>query len=355
MNKKSSTYIITGMLLSGGYIYTKDTLIGNANNIIKEDEVKEKLSRKFILPSDEDIDKMSVEQLLEEIKNYDSDIIDMITNIETVNNQINVLENQIKSIDEQKDFYLEKDTNLKKENEIKSTNINKIKAFLNLPSVTLSEDGSKKLLREFNYIEESKKTSKQLNLKMDSLELNHKFKEEHLLEIRKMKDFLDKESLKVSETKSKVELRIEELNRRELSSSNPYSAQGNNVSIPDNIDSTSLIRNIIDITAQQIGVPYVWGGTTPRGFDCSGLLQYSFSKAGVHIPRVARDQQKVSKKISFEELRPGDLVFWNYPATHVALYIGDGKIIEAPRTGLNVRSRYVKSSEKGINYGRILN
>lgn len=356
MKNISFSIVASTSLIASSYLHNESFAQKNLsdNSIVNKEDIQEKLSRKYILPSDEDIEKMSEEQLLEEIKNYDSDIIDMMTNIEVVNSQIDTLENQIKLIEREREFYLRKGQKLEKESETRDANLNKIKAFLNLPSISLTEHKEKELLVVFDKIEEGKDKSKKINSNITYLDLNSKYKEDYLIEVQNMKKFLDKESLKVADTKSKVNLRIEELNRRESIGNNPYGSQGDNVSIPENSSASELIRQIIDITAQQIGVPYVWGGTTPKGFDCSGLMQYAFGKAGVHIPRVARDQQKVSTKISFEDLKPGDLVFWNSPATHVAIYIGEGKIIESPRTGLNVRSRFIKSTEKGINFGRIL-
>lgn len=356
-NKKSRYLILTGITATASFNLKPNIFATNKeayNTIIDQNKIQDKLTRKFILPSDEDIKRMSEEELLEEIKNYDSDIIDMIENINIINGQIKMLESQIKLINKQKKSYLDKDDELKKESENKSLELNKIKALLNLPSIYLTKDTKNNILTAFNKIEESKVKNEKISTNIDSLDISGEYKENYLKEIEDLKLYLDKESIKVSETKSKVTLRIEELNQREIQNRNPYASQGVNVDIPNNIETSELIRNIIDITSQQIGIPYLWGGTTPNGFDCSGLLYYSFAKAGVSIPRVAKDQQKSCQKINYNELKPGDLVFWNNPATHVALYIGEGKIIESPRTGLNVRSRYIKSTEKGINFGRIL-
>lgn len=322
--------------------------------IINQDDIKDKLSRKFILPSDEDIAKMSEEELLEEIKNYDSDIIDMIENLKIINGQIETLDKQIKIIEKQKSSYLEKKIKLNEKNKNDSLEMNKLKAFLSLPSIYLTKDTENNLINLFDKMEKNKFKNEKINNNITSLDVSSEYKESYLKEIEELKVYLDSESNKVSDTKSKVNLRIEELSRRNTQNMNPYISQGVNVDIPDNIDASELIKNIIDITANQIGVPYLWGGTTPGGFDCSGLLYYSFGKVGISIPRTAKSQQKYCEKISFDELKPGDLVFWNNPATHVALYIGEGKIIESPRTGLKVRSRYIKSTEKGISFGRLL-
>ncbi|MEH7096131.1 C40 family peptidase [Neobacillus vireti] len=91
---------------------------------------------------------------------------------------------------------------------------------------------------------------------------------------------------------------------------------------------------IIAYAKQFLGTPYVWGGTTPSGFDCSGFTSYVFrNAAGINLPRVARDQQDVGIRISPSQVQPGDLVFRGNPAYHVGIYIGGGQYIHAPQTG----------------------
>ncbi len=80
-----------------------------------------------------------------------------------------------------------------------------------------------------------------------------------------------------------------------------------------------------------LGVPYKWGGTTPKGFDCSGLVQYCYKKVGVNLPRTTYEQINRGKAVSKGNLKAGDLVF---PHTgHVGIYTSNGKMIHAPKTG----------------------
>ncbi|MGI9308569.1 MAG: C40 family peptidase [Gammaproteobacteria bacterium] len=87
-----------------------------------------------------------------------------------------------------------------------------------------------------------------------------------------------------------------------------------------------------------VGAPYRYGGNTPKGFDCSGLVYYSYSKAGVRVPRASRDQYAKSSKIDLEDAQPGDLLFFasGSRVDHVAIYLGRGRFVHAPATGRNV-------------------
>jgi cell wall-associated NlpC family hydrolase len=91
-----------------------------------------------------------------------------------------------------------------------------------------------------------------------------------------------------------------------------------------------------------IGTPYVWGGTSPTGFDCSGFVQYVYKHMGVNLPRISADQARAGKRISFADLKPGDLVAVdnssrNNGADHIGIYVGNGLVIDAPRPGRSVQ------------------
>ena len=89
----------------------------------------------------------------------------------------------------------------------------------------------------------------------------------------------------------------------------------------------------VDLASTFMGTPYVWGGESPKGFDCSGLVQYVYKQLGVDLPRHSSDQAKAGVPVAIADLKKGDLVFFGSPVDHVGIYAGDGKMVVAPHTG----------------------
>lgn len=86
-----------------------------------------------------------------------------------------------------------------------------------------------------------------------------------------------------------------------------------------------------------LGRPYVWGANGPAGFDCSGLVQWSYARAGVQLPRTSQEQRYAGRQIPLSQARPGDLVVYRSDAGHVGMYVGGGQVIHAPYPGARVR------------------
>ena len=91
------------------------------------------------------------------------------------------------------------------------------------------------------------------------------------------------------------------------------------------------------------GLPYAWGAAGPTAFDCSGLVQWAFAQADVSMPRVAADQARAGLAVPVSQLQPGDLLFYHTDPTdpgyisHVAIYLGNGWMIQAPQPGMDVQ------------------
>jgi hypothetical protein len=110
----------------------------------------------------------------------------------------------------------------------------------------------------------------------------------------------------------------------------------------------SKADGIIAYGLAEVGKPYQYGDEGPNAFDCSGLMQFIFGKVGINLPRTAAQQQSIATPVTSPV--PGDLVFYGAPATHVALYLGAGRMLAAPHTGANVRVQSVYGTPM---YGRI--
>jgi cell wall-associated NlpC family hydrolase len=123
-------------------------------------------------------------------------------------------------------------------------------------------------------------------------------------------------------------------------------------SITSRNGATFSSNSILAYASNFLGIPYVWGGTSPSGFDCSGFTQYVFAHFGINLPRVSEDQQNVGTFVSRANLQPGDLVFFGTPAHHVGIYVGGGNMINAPHTGAVIR---VQTLDDDFTYGRRVN
>ena len=105
-------------------------------------------------------------------------------------------------------------------------------------------------------------------------------------------------------------------------------------------------RKALEYAREMVGKPYKYAGNTPAGFDCSGLVNYSYGKAGLRLPRDTRSQRQSTVEISVRKLRPGDLLFFDQEgekASHVGLYVGEGRFVHAPSSGGKVRIDSLKS------------
>jgi cell wall-associated NlpC family hydrolase len=104
---------------------------------------------------------------------------------------------------------------------------------------------------------------------------------------------------------------------------------------------------VVEAAMKYRGVPYVWGGAGPGGFDCSGLVMYVFAELGVSLPHSAAMQYDSGTHVSRDQLEAGDLVFFGNPIHHVGIYVGNGDMIDAPYSGVSVRIDPLQSDYTG--------
>ena len=105
-------------------------------------------------------------------------------------------------------------------------------------------------------------------------------------------------------------------------------------------------QSVVSAALSQIGTPYVWGGSTPGvGLDCSGLVQYAYSRAGVSLGRITTAQEGAGQRVSLNSLQPGDIIFWGGAGAsyHDAIYIGGGQYVHAPQPGESVKIGTISS------------
>jgi cell wall-associated NlpC family hydrolase len=94
-------------------------------------------------------------------------------------------------------------------------------------------------------------------------------------------------------------------------------------------------ETVVALAKQHVGAPYRWGGSSPSGFDCSGLVRYVYAQVGIALPHNAAQQYRLGMPVAREDLEPGDLVFFDR-LRHNGIYVGDGRFIHARQTGRRV-------------------
>ncbi|MFP1627596.1 NlpC/P60 family protein [Streptomyces sp. 5K101] len=151
------------------------------------------------------------------------------------------------------------------------------------------------------------------------------------------------EARRKAEAKAEAEARARaeaEAERQRRESEQPSPETGTGTGAEDGSYAAQADK-VLAFARAQIGKPYVWGATGPSSYDCSGLTQAAWKAADVDLPRTTWDQVEVGRRVATADLLPGDLVFFYDDISHVGIYIGDGKMIHAPKPGTEVREESI--------------
>lgn len=210
----------------------------------------------------------------------------------------------------------------------------------------IKSKGLEDFIQRLSYIKKAISTDKQLVENCEKTEKNYNDKVSELQEIlSEQEDLKTANEIKIGELntyKEQQQKNIDNLDKKKKANSNLITESQLVIDLSKyNIDYTpnrgeepdpvSLALTFVNKT------PYVWGGTSPDGFDCSGLVVYCYQHVlGMILPRTSEMQQNIGVPVSEGEMQRGDLVFYGYPAHHVGLYIGDGMMVDAPYSGRDV-------------------
>lgn len=342
----------------------------------------------FASPNNSDID---INKVLTEITNIESNVQKLNIDIYEIEDSINEVKSEIslleKEIEESEIKIKEKEDEIKEQSKIiketaKSAYMNNsdgVKEYLQLllDSGSISEfaqrffmikeivSQNKARLNEFNsdkdlleqYKSELDSKRNELDNNVQELEdkesyLNDKkmAQEEKLAEYTKIKEqYYEELEAKESEMRAQYAERVAETNNEESTSSEVVGTQSATILPESSVESivesneassgivetsgSSIGTNIVNIAYKYLGVPYVWGGTSPSGFDCSGFVQYVYKEAGINLSRTTYSQ--ITEGYAVSSLEPGDLVFFGSYSNpyHVGIYIGNGQYVHSPRTG----------------------
>lgn len=273
---------------------------------------------------------------IQKIQVINNEITETIVDIENKAKEIENKENEISEMEKEL-INIQKQYMAKKSTLENTTNFSVNNNHLSILEMLLSSDNISDFL---NKVELSKTLIQQNNKTLKTLTEQEGFlfqlqeellNEKYDLDAQKESLKKEQEDLEVLKKKVEDEIKKEKEIQRELERAKKLNKQ---YVIPDlNSNPSEKASALISYTKNFLGVPYVWGGSSPNGFDCSGLTSYVYRSVGVSLPRTASAQQRVGQKVALSELKAGDLIFFGYPAYHVGIYIGNGQYLHAPQTG----------------------
>lgn len=269
----------------------------------------------------------------EKVQVLDNEIVTSMEKVESLSKSIEDKEVELKNQYEElvktnEEYKTKKDTvNIKSNNIYKNNDLKMLDLILGSESISeffQNLDLSKKIIKENN------KNLKLLNQKEDELVKLQENLQKEIDLLNEDKKTLEEEKTSLESKKKEVE---DEIARIEASRIAQVSMTYDSLPISD-VPASERAQAVLNEAYKHIGTPYVWGGTSTSGFDCSGFTGYVFKNSvGITLPRVSQSQQNVGTRVTISQIQPGDLIFFGSPAYHVGIYVGNGNYIHAPQTG----------------------
>lgn len=171
-------------------------------------------------------------------------------------------------------------------------------------------------------------------------------------QLKERKSALDADAENIGEKRKQVEALHQEAKKlfSQMSTAQQAKFNDSNTDLNFEVEAYGKTKQAIDFALGQLGDAYIYGGTGPDGWDCSGLVMKSFAAAGISLPRVVGPQMSAVRSVSMDALQPGDLVAYG-DMSHNGIYLGRGKVIHAPRPGRSVEitglARYTVAGRVG--------
>ncbi|QBI53797.1 C40 family peptidase [Streptomonospora litoralis] len=206
---------------------------------------------------------------------------------------------------------------------------------LSAPSTVINTGSPEDLLAQsadIGYLSEHQK--EKLDDFSDSSERLFRLKDEADSALAEAKDKKDEIEQKKDEVEEKIDEQEDLL--AEFPEAEPASGGDDSAGASYTGPASGNARAALDFAFAQVGKPYVYGATGPSSYDCSGLVMRAWGAAGVSLPRTTYGQAEVGHRVSRDQLQPGDIVFFYGGLGHDGLYVGNGQMVHAPRTGRNV-------------------
>lgn len=207
-----------------------------------------------------------------------------------------------------------------------------------LDSTRRGQDATRRLLAETESVkEELDRYAKAADERWKRLKEERKKKEDAKKEIEARLDAAKKLESRLEATERERLKKLEEEKARQAQQQWLASDAVKGLSLKDSTGSaTDAGRRAVEFATAQIGKNYVWGAVGPDTYDCSGLTSRAWATAGRPIPRTSQEQWQQLPRVEVKDMRPGDLIIYFSDASHVAMYIGDGTMVHAPRPGRQV-------------------